>query len=356
MKKTIVSITGIRPDFIRMAEIFKKLDENFNHILIHTGQHYDYSLTDVFFDQLKIRKPDFVLDCGKSSKTHYEQLSYLSTTIPLLFLENNINPDLIVFLGDSNTSAVSLPLKKEGYKICHIEAGMRSGDKRMLEEINRTVCDHCSDLLFVYHEDYKHNLFLENIKENVYVVGNTILEVFRKFKPLLSPPPPQKSKILVDIHRPENFKYPERVKSIIDFANKSGERYGVDVEMLYFKRLEDALNKDKISVGNIKIIPLLGYREYLEKLQSCKFLISDSGTGQEEPPLLGVKVVVPRDYTERPQSYRGGCSYRLDLNGNNYEDCWDWVEKSDNMDIRWLGEGDTSDKIIKRIVEYFEKN
>jgi len=151
MKKTIITITGIRPDFIRMSEIFKKLDNNYNHILIHTGQHYDTTLSDVFFKELNIREPDYILNTGKNSTNHYEQLAYLSINIPKLLIDNNIIPDLIIFLGDSNSAAVSLPLKKEGYKIAHIEAGMRSYDKRMLEEINRTVCDHCSDILFVYH-------------------------------------------------------------------------------------------------------------------------------------------------------------------------------------------------------------
>ena len=162
MQKTIVTITGIRPDFIRMCNVFKELDKNFKHILIHTGQHYDTNLSDVFFEQLQIRKPDFILNTGKESTNHFEQLSYLSREIPILFKEHNINPDLILFLGDSNSAGIAFPLKKEGYKIGHIEAGMRSYDKRMLEEINRTVCDHCSDILFVYHDDYKEQLKCEN--------------------------------------------------------------------------------------------------------------------------------------------------------------------------------------------------
>jgi UDP-N-acetylglucosamine 2-epimerase (non-hydrolysing) len=181
MKKTVVTITGIRPDFIRMCAVFKELDKTFNHILIHTGQHYDALLSDVFFKQLDIRDPDYILDTGKSSTNHFEQLAYLSTAIPKLFEINNINPDLILFLGDSNSAGVSFPLKKSGYKIGHIEAGMRSYDKRMLEEINRTVCDHCSDILFVYHDDYKEQLRLENITKNVFVVGNTVVEPFKMF-------------------------------------------------------------------------------------------------------------------------------------------------------------------------------
>ena len=181
--KTIITITGIRPDFIRMSEIFKKLDENFNHILIHSGQHYNALLSDVFFQELDIREPDYNLGIGGPNKEHFHQTAELSTKIIELIREKNLNPDLIIFLGDSNSVVSAVALKKEGYKIGHIEAGMRSGDKRMLEEINRTVCDICSDFLFVYHDNYKEKLAKENIHSGVHVVGNTIVEVVNKHIP-----------------------------------------------------------------------------------------------------------------------------------------------------------------------------
>lgn len=351
--KTIVTITGIRPDFIRMAEIFKKLDENFNHILIHTGQHYDKLLSDVFFEELEIRKPNYILNTGQESSNHFEQLSYLSKNIPLLFKEKNINPDLIMFLGDSNSAGAAFPLKKEGYKIAHVEAGMRSFDKRMLEEINRTVCDHCSDILFVYHEEYKKFLEKENIKDNVYVVGNTIVEVANKFKDEIMNIPKKNDMILVDIHRPENFKFKDRLEAIIEFANFCSKKYNLPVKMLYFKRLKENLEKFNISLENIEIIDLLPYKKYLNTIYHCKFIISDSGTGQEEPALFNTKVLVPRDYTERPQSYEGNCSYQLKLSEKNYEECLNWIESDKKIDIEWLGSGHTSDLVIKHIHNYF---
>lgn len=351
--KTIVTITGIRPDFIRMAEIFKKLDENFNHILIHTGQHYDKLLSDVFFDELEIRKPDYVLNTGNESSNHFEQLAYLSKNIPLLFKEKNINPDLIVFLGDSNTSGAAFPLKKEGYKICHIEAGMRSFDKRMLEEINRTVCDHCSDILFVYHDEYKRFLENENIKENVYVVGNTIVEVANKFKDEIMNVEKRNDMILIDIHRPENFKYKERLEAIVEFGNLCYEKYNLPVKLLYFKRLKDNLDQFNISLGNIEMIELMPYKKYLNTIYHCKFIISDSGTGQEEPALFNTIVLVPRDYSERPQSYEGNCSFKLKLEDKNYEECFNWLESDISMDLTWLGEGKTAELIIYNLKNYF---
>lgn len=355
--RTIVTITGIRPDFIRMCKIFEELDKNFNHILIHTGQHYDKTLSDVFFQQLGIREPNYILNTGKESSNHFEQLSYLTKEIPKLFKENNIQPDLIIFLGDANTSALSFPLKKEGYKIGHIEAGMRSYDKRMLEEINRTVCDHCSDVLFVYHQDYKEQLAKENITKNVFVVGNTIVEPFNMFRDKIIKNQKRQDMILVDIHRPENFKYPNRLNNIIKFANECGKKYNLPVKILYFKRLKDALDNNNISLENIEMIPLLPYQEYLETVYHSKFIISDSGTGQEEPALLNTPVVVPRDYTERPQSYEHNCSISYKAENDNSEVIFKWLEDMQNgnkiMDISWLGDGTTSKQIIQYLNEYF---
>jgi UDP-N-acetylglucosamine 2-epimerase (non-hydrolysing) len=356
MKRTVVTITGIRPDFIRMCAVFKALDHEFNHILIHTGQHYDTLLSDVFFKQLGIREPNYILETGISSSNHFEQLSYLSVAIPKLFEEHKINPDLILFLGDSNSAGVSFPLKKAGYKIGHIEAGMRSYDKRMLEEINRTVCDHCSDILFVYHEDYKEQLRLENITRNVFVVGNTVVEPFKMFCDEIMCIPKRKDMILLDIHRPENFKYPQRLRNIFEFANKCITMYNIPVKLLYFKRLQDEIGKHSLELGNIEMIPLFPYKEYLDTVYHCRFIISDSGTGQEEPALLGTPVVVPRDYTERPQSYTNNCSIKFNAEDGmcNSDEIFHWINSIEDGSIKinssWLGHGNTSKLVVDEIV------
>jgi UDP-N-acetylglucosamine 2-epimerase (non-hydrolysing) len=353
-KPVIVTITGIRPDFIRMSVIFKELDANFHHILIHTGQHYDTLLSDVFFEELSIRKPDYILDTGKSATNHYEQLSYLSTAVPKLLKDNHIEPDLILFLGDSNSACVSLPLKKEGYRIGHIEAGMRSYDKRMLEELNRTVCDHCSDILFVYHEDYKQQIAKENIVKNVHVVGNTIVEPFMLFKDSIMNCEKRKDMILLDIHRPENFNDLPRLVRIFKFANDCSIKFGLPVKMLYFKRLQDMISKNGLDLGKIEMVPLMPYKTYLTTVYHCRFIISDSGTGQEEPALLGTPVVVPRDYSERPQSYVNNCSVQFK---NNTDDVFQWINDIETgkkvMKTEWLGDGQTSKHVIEHLKTFF---
>jgi UDP-N-acetylglucosamine 2-epimerase (non-hydrolysing) len=158
---TVMTVSGIRPDFIRFSEIFRKLDAhpNMDHVLVHTGQHFDKMLSGVFFEDLNIRKPDFYLSSGGLGKSHYEIVADATKgIIEQVIRRGGVKPDIILFLGDSNSVVASVGLKKEGFKIGHIEAGMRSYDRRMLEETNRIICDHCSDLLFTYHLDYAANL------------------------------------------------------------------------------------------------------------------------------------------------------------------------------------------------------
>ena len=267
---------------------------------------------------------------------------------------------MILFLGDSNSAGVAFPLKKQGYRIAHIEAGMRSYDKRMLEEINRTICDHCSDILFVYHDDYKKQLELENIKKNVFVVGNTIVEPVNLFSKQLFLIPKKNDMILMDIHRPENFNYEDRLKNIILFGNECYKKYNIPVKLLFFPRLKLSLEKYNINLANIEMIDLVPFKEYLEIVYHSKFLISDSGTGQEEPSLLNTPVIVPRDFTERVQSYDNNCSFQLKVNTGelNFTTVYEWLEQifTNGLTInsQWLGDGNTSKLIVEKLVDYFK--
>ena len=350
MKKTYVTVTGIRPDFIRMSAIFKKLDQEFNHIMVHTGQHFDTLLSDVFFKNLNLREPDYNLKVGGIGKEHFHQAAEAS--IKLVELLRTIpNIDGVIFLGDSNSVVTSVALKKEGYRIIHIEAGMRSGDRRMLEEINRTVCDCVSDALFVYHENYKIHLLKEGIPENkIHVVGNTIVEVINS----MSPASHNSEHILVDIHRPENFKYKNRLINLLEYIKHYKEKHNCKVLFLNFPRTvqylkEFNLYNDYTAVCNC--IPLLSFNDYITAVSKSHFIISDSGTAQEEPALLNIPVIVPRDYTERPESVSNHCSMMINIENTLDNDVVDNIDLFLNnynykKNVSWLGNGTTSEQII----------
>ncbi|OHB74649.1 MAG: hypothetical protein A2Z34_00780 [Planctomycetes bacterium RBG_16_59_8] len=351
MKKCIVTITGIRPDFIRMKEVFRKLDAHFHHVMIHTGQHYDDALSKIFFDQLDIRRPDHTLETGRKSGTHYEQLSYLSRAIFELFARKKIRPDLILFLGDSHSVLVSAPLFKEGYRIGHIEGGMRSYDRRMPEEVNRVVCDYVSDCIFVYTPLYRKVLLRENIRPKViHIVGNTITEIVRQYMPC---GPRTKECIIADIHRNENLRSPDHYRHILRFISKLGEESQRPVKLVRFNRAIRMIERHRLLQGlaNIEPIGPLGFVEYLQTQYHALAVVSDSGTAQEEGPLLGVPVIVPRNCTERPESVTNGNSILVGETGPldaMVDASVDFIEeyRVGKKRIRWLGDGKSSQRIV----------
>jgi UDP-N-acetylglucosamine 2-epimerase len=341
--------------------------------MIHTGQHFDINLSDVFFRDFSLRTPDVRLNIGKSGRNHVEQLSILNVDLTTKLQELGIDKkkDIILFLGDSNSVASSLVLKKEGYTIGHVESGSRSSDKRMSEEINRIVCDQCSDILFPYHENYAEQLRSENIWANIHVVGNTILEVARKvqIEQKIYRENATKDFILVDIHRPENFNYPKRMASILEYIAIMGYVYQVPVLMLEFKRTLEAMQAVNLSVPlNVELIPLMGYVEYLKKQNNSLFVISDSGTAQEECPIFDVPIVCPREFTERPESMESGCSFLLkdSENKNSMKHSVKYIDSALSGDyvysesrvsqtkksLDWLGDGKTSERIVNILENY----
>lgn len=351
--KHVITVTGIRPDFIRMSKVFKQFDRHFQHTLIHTGQHFSSELSDIFFKDLNIRRPDLNWGIGTQSSDHLTQLTNL--TVKIKEHEKLISSaDIVIFLGDSNSVLASVPIKKMGVKVGHIEAGMRSGDRRMLEEINRVTCDHVSDLLFTYHDNYSQNLANEGIVKGVYMVGNTILEVAEEiYDERLMYIQKKNSHILMDVHRPENFLDRNRFKNILAYANYFSEKLKLPVYLLNFRRMIDKLNEFELDLGSVQVINQMGFLEYLEKAYHSALVISDSGTAQEELPILKTPLLVPRDFTERRESYDNCCSTVLPVNDFHLLTADFKLDtiKTFTFDTSWLGSGNTSRLITKAIME-----
>jgi UDP-N-acetylglucosamine 2-epimerase (non-hydrolysing) len=356
--KTVMTLTGIRPDFIRMAEVFRKLDNVSwcQHVLVHSGQHYDRLLSEVFFEGLDIREPDINLNvAGSDRKNQHHSALVANIAQRSAQVARDCGADVIMFLGDSHTALAAPFLKKDGFRIAHIEAGMRSFDMEMPEEVNRVCCDHMCDWLFTYHQNYADKLRFENIPiDRIHVVGNTIVESYHKFIDCTDLVPSLESHILVDIHRPENILSPQRLRNVFKFLGECHRRFDKPIRMLRFGRTADTIEAHNIDMGPVEWIPLQGYKDFLYLQWNSLFMVSDSGTAQEEPALMGVPVIVPRQSTERPESLQANCSRMLNVKGmdGSWVDCIDWVEAqlqkklSDRMDASWLGDGTTSQQIV----------
>jgi UDP-N-acetylglucosamine 2-epimerase (non-hydrolysing) len=310
----------------------------------------------VFFQDLSIRQPNYTLSTGVSSQNHYEQLAYLSVELPRLLQREKLQPEIILFLGDSNSALVSAPLFKEGYRIGHIEGGMRSYDRRMPEEVNRVICDYVSDLVFVYTPLYKQRLMLENKPEAaIFVVGNTILEVVRKFMPA---GPRTRDYIVADIHRNENLKTPQQLRHILVYLNALGEALQRPVRLIKFNRAVRIIEQHHLLDGlpRVRLDGPYGFLNYLNLQYHARCVVSDSGTAQEECPIFGVPVMVPRCFTERPESVENGNSILI----GETKPIEEMVEASlrfldtysiSDQRLAWLGRGDTAATIVAILKE-----
>lgn len=349
IKPVIMTILGIRPDIVRMSALIPKLDEHFNNILVHTGQHYQGGLSGNFFREFGLRDPDINLGVGSDGKEHFQQQADLGMRIVELLRRLPARPEMAIFLGDSNSVLGSIPLKKEGIRIGHIEAGMRSGDVFMPEEVNRITIDHISDVLFAYHYGNLANLDNEGIRGGkAYLVGNTIIEPFEKFSEQIKILKDRGEYILVDIHRHENVTNPKRLFVLSGWIKMLARELGLKTKLIAFRRTLEALDKmHGISLYD-EVVGLAGYRYYLELQSNSEFVISDSGTAQEECPLLEVPLLVPRSHTERPESLSTGGSIMVDPGGTTpLSMVIEYLKKYERPNCFWLGYGSPSDRIVE---------
>jgi UDP-N-acetylglucosamine 2-epimerase len=226
----------------------------------------------------------------------------------------------------------------------------------MLEEINRLTVDHVSNLACCYHKDFIDNLRKENYHGTALNVGNTIVEPTKKYGKFRDKK--KEDYILLDIHRPENFNDENRLRNILTFAELCSKWYEIPILMLEFRRTMAIISEKEIPLGSVKTIPLVGYKKFLELQYHSKFMISDSGTAQEEPALLDTPVVVPRNYTERPQSITNKCSIHVSMDSdiNTFFKSPFAIDRMfdrfKDKCINWLGSGNTSYEILYGIKEY----
>jgi UDP-N-acetylglucosamine 2-epimerase (non-hydrolysing) len=314
--KRILHVVGARPNFIKAAPAIAALAEHgFPQTLVHTGQHYDVAMSDVFFRQLGMPEPDYNLEVGSGS--HAIQTANIMTRFEEVVLEDR--PDLVLVYGDVNsTLAAALVCAKLGIQVGHVEAGLRSFDRTMPEETNRLVTDQLADLLFTPSEDGNRNLEREGIvPEKIHLVGNLMIDTLVRLLPSARRPEfpgVNGDYLLVTLHRPSNVDQPGRLRQLFQILRDLSRELAVvfPVHPRTRRRLVD-LGLSADGTG-LRLAEPLGYLEFLALQRDARAVITDSGGVQEETTYLGVPCLTVRSNTERPITVEIGTNHLVGEN------------------------------------------
>ncbi len=308
----IVTVLGTRPEIIRLSRVIPLLDNLCEHILVHTGQNYDKSLSDVFFKELRVRLPDCNL--GIKSESTMKQIGGILGGCEEVFKDEK--PDKLLILGDTNSALSSIVAKRMGIPVFHMEAGNRCYDDRVPEEVNRRIVDHCSDVLMPYTERSRANLLREGIASNkIFVTGNPILEVLNSYSDqiensqILSKLDIKKREyFLVTLHRAENVDVEHRLVSFVESFRKLYSEYQKPIICSVHPRTRSQLVRKSLSFDTegIMAIEPVGLFDFIKLEKNAFCVLSDSGTVQEECAIFNIPNVTLRDVTERPETIEVG--------------------------------------------------
>jgi len=306
-----MTIVGTRPEIIKLSECIKACDKYFDHALVHTGQNYDYTLNEVFFENLELKAPNHFLEAVGDNLGETTG-NIIAKSYNLLVKEK---PDAVLILGDTNSALSAIPAKRLKIPIFHMEAGNRCFDQNVPEEINRKIVDHISDVNLPYTEHARRNLLAEGVKaDNMFVTGSPMREVLQKYNSeilksdVLKRLKLEKDKyILVSAHREENIDDEDNFLSLMNALNGIAEKYKMPVIYSTHPRSLDRLTKRGFKLHSlIQILKPFGFFDY-NKLQLDSFcVLSDSGTLAEEGSILGFTGVSLRTSTERPEAVDAG--------------------------------------------------
>ena len=311
MKFKILTIVGTRPEIIRLSCIIKKLDLFFEHILVNTGQNFDSNLNKFFFRELKIKNPDYNLNCRGKTTSHF--LSQLFLKIEkVLDVEK---PDAVVILGDTNSALSSICAKRKKIPIFHIEAGNRCFDERVPEEINRRIVDHIADINLTYSSYASENLVREGLnKDRIIKIGSPLYEVYNdnyykieKSEILTKLNIENKKFILASVHREENLNNPEGLKNILESLLILKKKYKLKIIFSTHPRTRNIINDIKRAYDKeINFYKPFGYLDFMSLMKNSSLVMSDSGSITEETSILSIPSVNLRFANERQEGMEYG--------------------------------------------------
>tara|TARA_B100002052_G_scaffold288760_1_gene305318 strand:+ start:528 stop:1601 length:1074 start_codon:yes stop_codon:yes gene_type:complete len=351
----ILSIVGARPQFIKLAPISKKIKSSINHVVIHTGQHFDKNMSDIFFDEMSLKKPKYNLNISRGS--HADQTGLMLIEIEKILITEK--PDLVIIFGDTNsTLAGALAASKLGIKLVHIEAGLRSFNKMMPEEINRIIADHTSDFLFAPTDAAMNNIKDEGLINKAYLTGDVMVDSVNLFLKKAQ----SKSEILLKLglnksdyslltlHRPYNVDDPDKLSNIITFLNELCSPFIFPIH----PRTRQIISKFNIQIGkNIKLIEPVGYLDFLILQNNANKIFTDSGGIQKEAYILKTPCVTIRTETEWVETVSSGWNKLINPNQINLSDLVDEINlfNPDDSKYDYIFGNNVTENMLEKIYE-----
>lgn len=365
-KLKVLTVVGTRPEIIRLSRVLAKLDESeaIDHVLVHTGQNYDYELNQVFFEDLELRKPDYFLNAaGKNATTTVGQI--LINIDPLLEKEQ---PDAFLVLGDTNSCLCAIPAKKRKIPIFHMEAGNRCFDQRVPEETNRKIVDHVSDINLTYSDIAREYLLREGLSpDRIIKTGSPMYEVLHHYMPKI-----QNSEILqqlllekdkyfvVSAHREENINAERNFNNLVKSLNNIAETFGLPVIVSAHPRTRNMIQEKNIIFNHlVKLQKPFGLSDYLCLQVNAKAVLSDSGTISEESSILNFPALNIREAHERPEAMEEAAVMMVGLNPDRILQGLKQLEYQQRTPRNFRLVSDytmpnVSDKVVRIIISYVD--
>lgn len=322
----VMTILGTRPEIIRLSRVMARLDTYTDHVVVHTGQNWDYELNEVFFEDLGVRKPDHFL--GTGGGTLGETLGKILIESEKVIAEEK--PDAVVVLGDTNSAISAIMARRMKVPVYHMEAGNRSFDRNVPEETNRKLVDHISDFNLVYTEHARRHLLSEGVHHRrIYLTGSPMREVLDHYREKIEASDilsriglKDRGYFIVSLHREENVDSAARLTQLVDALNRIATQYDMPIIVSTHPRTRKRLDalEDVALDDRVQWMKPFGFHDY-NKLQMRAFCaISDSGTIAEESSMLGFPAITPRDAIERPEGLDVGCLIMTGLNADTILD------------------------------------
>ena len=364
MKKLkVMSVVGTRPEIIRLSRVLAKLDEHCEHILVHTGQNYDFELNEVFFNDLGVRKPDYFLDAA--GKNAAETIGQVIIKVDQALEE--IQPDAMLVLGDTNSCLSAIPAKRRKVPIFHMEAGNRCFDQRVPEETNRRIVDHTADINLTYSSIARDYLLAEGLPaDRVIKTGSPMFEVLNHYTPQIDASDvlsrlglKQGQFFVVSAHREENVDSPKQLAKLAESLNRVAEHYNLPVIVSTHPRTRNRIEAQGIEFHkNIQLLKPLGFHDYNHLQKNAKVVLSDSGTINEESSIMNFPALNLREAHERPEGMEEASVMMVGLSVERVMQALQILESQPSGDERLLrpvydySMPNVSDKMVRIIHSY----